>query len=60
VELTAEQCARAALRGFARGRALIIPGLLSKILIGLGRITPRWLLRLTYSWVARAMRRKSV
>jgi uncharacterized protein len=59
LELTAEQCARAALRGFARGRALIIPGLLSKILIGLGRITPRWLLRLTYSVVARAMRRKS-
>ncbi len=58
-ELTPAQCARVALRGFARGRALIIPGFLSKLMIGLGRITPRWLLRLVYSVVARDMRRKS-
>ena len=41
LELSAEQCARVALRGFARGRALIVPGLVARILIGLGRITPR-------------------
>ena len=47
LEVTAEQCARAALRG-----------LMAKILIGLGRVTPRWLLRLVYSRFARWMRRQ--
>src|SRR5262249_14449140 len=55
----AEQCARAIVRGFARGRALILPGLMMKLLFGLRALTPRPVRRLIYGWVADQMRRRS-
>jgi hypothetical protein len=58
VELTPERCARVALRGFARGRALIVPGALLRLLLGLGRATPRALLRLVLGWAAGWLRRR--
>ena len=56
LQLSPERCARVALRGFARGKALIVPGLSMKILLGLGRLAPRPLLRLLYSRVGRWLR----
>lgn len=48
VRISPERCARQALRGFRRGRALVVPGLLIRIVMLLGAWTPRWLLRLLY------------
>lgn len=58
IQLSAERCAELALRGFARGRALIVPGLLMKLVIGLGRITPRWMRRVFYRWIGGYLRRR--
>jgi short-subunit dehydrogenase len=58
LSISPERCARAALRGFARGRALIIPGGLIWVLLWLGRLTPRPLLRLVYSVFGRFLRRR--
>lgn len=55
--ISAERCARIALRGFARGKPLIIPGLHMKLLLGLARLSPRWLQRLCYGFLARWLRR---
>ena len=57
IQISAEQCARAGLIGLARGKAIIIPGLVMGILINLGRITPRPLLRLAYSWIGKTFRK---
>jgi short-subunit dehydrogenase len=59
MEISAERCARIALRGFARGRPLIIPGLHMKLLLGLARLSPRWLQRLCYGWRGRGLRRRA-
>ena len=58
IELSAEQCARAALKGFARGRELIIPGLLAGLSIQLGRLSPRFVLRILYGILGRSMRKR--
>jgi short-subunit dehydrogenase len=59
VQITAEHCARVAIRGLDRDRALVVPGALMSAVLGLGAWTPRWVLRLLYrgigSW-ARARR----
>jgi short-subunit dehydrogenase len=57
LQITPERCARVALRGFACGRALVVPGLLASLLIGLGRLTPRPVLRLVSIPVALFFRR---
>jgi len=48
VELSAAQCARSALRGFLRGRAVVVPGFIIGSLVSLGALAPRWLLSLLY------------
>ncbi len=58
VELTPDRCARLALRGFSRGRALIVPGFWIGVLLTVGRLTPRPILRLFYAPFARALRRR--
>ena len=58
LQISAERCARIALRAFARGRALVVPGLLMKLSIGLGRLTPRWLLRGVFALFARMLRKR--
>lgn len=58
VEISAEQCARAAVRGFSKGRALILPSLLIRFAMLLGALTPRWLKRFVYRIVANEMRRR--
>ncbi|HZO16224.1 MAG TPA: SDR family oxidoreductase [Polyangiaceae bacterium] len=56
VEITAERCARAALAGFERGRAMVIPGLAVRFGLWLAAITPRFVLRLVYGPGARWFR----
>jgi short-subunit dehydrogenase len=60
LEISAEQCAREALRAFLRRRALVIPGLWMRLLIPLGMYTPRWILRLVYRFLGPALRRRQL
>lgn len=57
IQISAEQCARAALRGFERDRALTVPGFWIKVALWLGGITPRPLYRLVMRPVAKELRR---
>jgi short-subunit dehydrogenase len=60
VEISAERCARSALSGFERGRALVLPGVLYRIIMWLGAWTPRWVLRLLYGPGARWFRKRQL
>ncbi len=55
----ATACARASLRGFERGRALILPNWVMRLVVVILAITPRFMMRLTQAWVARRWRRKA-
>ena len=58
LELTAEACARSALKGFESGRALVIPGGWMKVLMGVARVSPRWMHRLAMRRFGRFLRKK--
>jgi hypothetical protein len=58
VEISAERCARSAIRAFDWKRALVIPGILMWFLVTLGMHTPRWILRTFYLPAARMLRKK--
>ncbi|HEY8427431.1 MAG TPA: SDR family oxidoreductase [Sandaracinaceae bacterium] len=60
VRISAERCAREALRGFERGRAIVVPGVVMKLVLASGAVTPRWFLRLLYRPVARWMREREL
>jgi uncharacterized protein len=46
VRLDAAGCARRGLAGFARGRALVVPGFWMKLGMFIGAVSPRWLKRI--------------
>jgi short-subunit dehydrogenase len=58
VEISAERCARAALAGFERGRAMVIPGFAIRLAMWSAALTPRFVLRLVYGPAARWFRRR--
>lgn len=58
VEISAEQCARAAIAGFDRGRALVVPGTVMKIVMLVNALSPRVLRRLFASVVGRIARKR--
>ena len=58
IELSAEQCAKAGLKGFKKGRELIIPGFWAGLSINLGRLSPRWVLRIFYGILGRSLRKR--
>lgn len=58
VTLSPERCARISLRGFRRGRALVMPGIWMSIIMTMARLTPRPLLRFVYRFGARFLRRR--
>jgi short-subunit dehydrogenase len=60
IEISAASCARAAIRAFDRRAALTIPGFWIKLLMGLGAMTPRFILRLVYGRAARLLRKKQL
>ncbi len=57
--ITPATCARVALAGLERGRAMIVPGVIIKILKWILAITPNWFIRLTLYPYARSMRSHS-
>ena len=59
IEISAERCAREAIAGFLRGKALIVPGLVFSLILWMGRITPRFMFRIVYSWMAGYLRKKT-
>lgn len=58
--ISAEACARAAVRAFLARRALVVPGFWMKLLIGMGTSTPRWVLRLFWGPIAKVLRKKQL
>ena len=57
MEITASRCARSALAGFSRGKALVLPGILYRMIISLRVVTPNWILRWMYVPLANWLRR---
>jgi uncharacterized protein len=57
VRLSAERCAQIALRGFEADRAMVVPGVLMRMVLALGAVSPRWLKRLVYRPIGPLMRR---
>jgi hypothetical protein len=53
-------CAKTALRAFDRGRALVIPGFWIRLVMWLGTLTPRFILRFVYGRAARLLRKKQL
>jgi hypothetical protein len=60
VSQKASACALASLRGFERGRALILSGWVMRLVVVILAITPRFIQRLAQGWLARRWRRKGV
>jgi short-subunit dehydrogenase len=58
IEISAEQCARASIRGFDSGRALVVPGLIMKIVMLINELSPRFMRRAFASVVGRVARRR--
>lgn len=56
VMISAEQCADEALHGFARGRAIVVPGFFIRNLLRVYGVTPRWLWRPLATRIVRPMR----
>ena len=59
VVMSPRACARAALAGFDRGQAVIVPGVLNRAMLLLLRFIPRALFRRLAAAMARALRRRS-
>jgi short-subunit dehydrogenase len=60
LEISADTCARAAIRGLDKRRALVVPGFLIRFVIFLGSRTPRWFLRLFFQPAAKLLRKKQL
>ena len=60
VEISAERCARSAIRGFDRGRAMVVPGLLIRLLLMVNALSPRFMRRLFASILGRIARKKEL
>lgn len=60
IEMNATDCAKWTLKRFRRGQALIIPGVLMNLVLGVGAVTPRVVKRVIYPTLARALRKKQL
>jgi len=58
VEISAAHCARVAIRGLRRNKALVIPGVMAWLMINLGRMTPAPIYRLVSRLTARVMHQR--
>ncbi len=58
LEISAEQCARVAVREFRRGKAIIVPGFWAGVLIAAGRLLPRGIARVIYRGIGGFLRRR--
>jgi short-subunit dehydrogenase len=57
IEMPAATCVRKALRAFGRDQALLVPGLLMKLVMFLGATSPRFMRRLAYARIPGRLRR---
>lgn len=60
ISITAEHCARAALRAFERDRGLVVPGLVMKLVMLVNALSPRFMRQLFAGWVGRYARKKQL
>jgi uncharacterized protein len=60
VEITAEHCARSAVRAFDRGRAMVVPGLVMKLVMLISALSPRFVRRTFAGLVGRYVRKKQL
>jgi uncharacterized protein len=58
VEISGEQCARESVRGFDRGRALVVPGFVMKIVMLVNALSPRLTRRVVASLIGRVARKR--
>jgi uncharacterized protein len=58
VEISAEQCARESVRGFDRGRAIVVPGFIMKIVMLINALSPRFMRRVFASIIGRVARKR--
>jgi short-subunit dehydrogenase len=56
MEMSARECVRRALAAFGRGKALLVPGLLMKLVLAIGALSPRPIRRLIYRPMAARLR----
>jgi hypothetical protein len=60
IEISAEHCARTAVRAFERGRALVVPGLVMKLVMLVNELSPRFMRRLFAGILGRYARAKKL
>jgi uncharacterized protein len=60
VRIDAATCARSSLRAFRRGRALVVPGLVMKLVMAYAAWVPRWMMRLFYRPASGWLRRRQL
>jgi short-subunit dehydrogenase len=60
VEITAEHCARSSIRGFDRGRAMVVPGVVIRFVLMVNALSPRFMRRAFASILGRIARRKQL
>jgi uncharacterized protein len=58
VEISAEQCARESIRGFDRGRAIVVPGFVMKLVMLVNALSPRFMRRVFASVIGRVARKR--
>jgi uncharacterized protein len=58
VEISAEQCARESIRGFDRGRAIVVPGFVMKVVMLINALSPRFMRRVFASVIGRVARKR--
>lgn len=60
IEISAEHCARSAVRAFERGRALVVPGIVMKLVMFLNEFSPRFVRRAFAGLLGRYARAKKL
>jgi len=60
VEISAKQCAKESIQGFARGKAMIVPGFIFRKVMFFSLLAPRWLTRWFVKGGAKILRKKQL
>ncbi len=60
IEISAEHCARSAIRSFERGRAMVVPGIAMKIVMLINALSPRFVRRAFAGLLGRIVRKKQL
>ncbi len=60
LQISSEKCARQALRGFEKGRAMILPGFVNRVMMFFTGLSPRWMNRLVLGLSVPRFRKKEL